>query len=66
LFLFGLGRGIPILVAAFSLEGLRRMRRLIPMGLAAQQVAGWLLLGLSGLYLLQALLVLSGHAALFV
>ena len=64
LFLFGLGRGIPILVAAASLEALRRLRRLIPLGLAAQRVAGWLLLGLSGLYLLQALLVLSGRAAL--
>lgn len=65
LFLFGVGRGIPILVAAISLEALRRMRRFIPMGLAAQRVAGWLLLGLSGLYLLQALLVLAGQPALF-
>lgn len=65
LFLFGLGRGIPILAAAVSLEALRRLRRLVPLGLAAQRIAGWLLLGLSGLYLLQALLVLSGHPAWF-
>ncbi len=66
LFLFGLGRGIPILVAAASIEGLRRLRWLIPAGLVGQRLAGWLLLILSALYLLQALLVLSGQPALFV
>ena len=65
LLLFGIGRGIPVLVAAASLETLRRLRGLIPVGLAAQRLAGWLLLALSGLYLLQGLLVLAGWPALF-
>jgi cytochrome c-type biogenesis protein len=65
LFLFGLGRGVPILAAAGSIEALRRLRRLIPLGLAAQRLAGWLLLALSALYLVQALLVLAGQPALF-
>lgn len=65
LFVFGVGRGIPILVAAASIEGLQRLRGLIPMGLVAQRVAGWLLLTMSALYLLQALLVLAGQPALF-
>lgn len=66
LLLFGLGRGIPILAAAASLGALQRLRRLIPMGLVAQRIAGWLLLAMSGLYLLQAVLVLIGEPALFV
>jgi len=66
LFLFGIGRGIPILVAAASLAGFSRLRRLLPLGLVAQRIAGWLLLLTSGVYLLQALLVLSGRPALFV
>lgn len=65
LFLFGLGRGIPILVAAASIETLRGCRRLIPAGLAFQRLAGWLLIATGTLYLLQALLVLTGRAALF-
>lgn len=65
LFLFGIGRGIPILAAAASLEALQRLRRLIPMGLVAQRFAGWMLLALSVLYLLQAVLVLAGRPALF-
>ena len=65
LFLFGIGRGIPILIAAASLDSLRQLRRLIPLGLVAQRLAGWLLLLTSALYLLQALLVLSGRSALF-
>ena len=65
LFLFGIGRGIPILLAAGSIEALKKARRLIPMGLAVQRLAGWLLLAVSALYALQALLVLSGRPALF-
>lgn len=66
LFLFGVGRGIPILVAAASIEALRRLRRLIPAGLVGQRVAGWLLLSLSVLYVLQALLVFFDQPPLFV
>ncbi len=66
LLLFGLGRGVPILAAAVSLGALQRMKRLVPFGLSAQQVAGWLLLATATLYLLQAVLVLSGRPALFV
>ncbi|MBA3302932.1 MAG: hypothetical protein H0U26_03550 [Acidimicrobiia bacterium] len=66
LFLFGVGRGIPILVAAVSFEALRRLRVLIPLGLAAQRVTGWLLLATSAVYLVQVLLVLAGQPALFV
>jgi cytochrome c-type biogenesis protein len=65
LFLFGIGRGVPILLAAASLESLRRLRRLIPMGLAAQRIAGWLLLATSLLYVVQVGLVLSGRPAWF-
>ncbi len=65
LFLFGIGRGIPILVAAASLEALQRLRGLIPAGLATQRFAGWLLLAVSALYLLQVLLIASGQPALF-
>ena len=65
LFLFGLGRGVPILVGAASLGALRRLRRLIPVGLSAQRVAGWLLVATAGVYALQALLVLVGRPALF-
>jgi cytochrome c-type biogenesis protein len=65
LFLFGIGRGVPILLAAASLESLRQLRQLIPMGLAAQQIAGWLLLATSLLYLVQVGLVLSGQPAWF-
>lgn len=66
LFVFGLGRGVPILVAAASLGALHGLRRLIPLGLSAQHVAGWLLLATAVLYLLQAVLVLSGRPALLV
>ncbi len=66
LFLLGLGRGIPILVAAASIEGLRRLRRLIPAGLVGQRLAGWLLLSLSLLYVLQALLVFFDQPPIFV
>jgi cytochrome c-type biogenesis protein len=65
LFVFGLGRGIPILAAAASLGALRTLRRVIPLGLSAQRVAGWLLLATAALYVLQALLILSGRPALF-
>jgi cytochrome c-type biogenesis protein len=65
LFLFGLGRGVPILAAAASLHALQRLRRLVPLGLTAQRLAGWLLLATAALYLLQALLVVSGQPALF-
>lgn len=65
LLLFGLARGVPILVAATSFDALRRLRRLIPLGLSAQRLAGWLLLATAGLYLAQAMLVLSGRPALF-
>lgn len=65
LLLFGLGRGVPILVGAASLEALQRLRRLIPLSLSAQCVAGWLLLATAALYLLQALLIWSGRPALF-
>jgi cytochrome c-type biogenesis protein len=65
LFAFGIGRGVPILLAAASLESLQRLRKLVPMGLAAQQIAGWLLLATSLLYLVQAGLVLSGQPAWF-
>lgn len=66
LFLFGLGRGIPILAAAASLGALKQLRRLIPLGLAVQQAAGWLLLATAALYLLQAALIVSGRPGLFV
>ena len=65
LFLFGLGRGVPILVGAASLGALQRLRRAIPLGLSAQRVAGWLLLATAALYLAQALLIWSGRPALF-
>ena len=65
LFLFGLGRGVPILVGAASLGALRRLRRAIPLGLSAQRVAGWLLLATAAVYLAQALLIWSGRPALF-
>lgn len=65
LFVFGIGRGVPILLAAASLESLRRLRLLLPMGLAAQRIAGWLLLATSLLYLVQVGLVLSGRPAWF-
>lgn len=65
LFLFGLGRGVPILVGAASLGALQRLRRLIPLGVSAQRSAGWLLLATAALYLLQALLIWSGRPALF-
>ncbi len=65
LFLFGLGRGVPILAAAVSLGALGRLRRLIPLGLSAQRVAGWLLLATAVLYLVQVLLIIAGRPALF-
>ncbi len=65
LFLFGLGRGVPILVGALSLGALQRLRRWIPVGLSAQRVAGWLLLATAALYLIQALLIGAGRPALF-
>lgn len=66
LLLFGLARGVPILVGAASLAALRRLRGLIPLGLSAQRIAGWLLLATAALYLVQALLVVSGRPAWFV
>jgi cytochrome c-type biogenesis protein len=66
LFVFGLGRGVPILVAAASFEALRRLRILIPLGLAAQRLTGWLLLATSAVYLVQVVLVLAGQPTLFV
>ncbi len=65
LFLFGLSRGIPIFVAAMSLEALHGLRALIPIGLLAQRAAGWLLILTRALYAFQALLVASGRPALF-
>ena len=65
LFVFGIGRGIPILLAAVSLDSLQRLRKLVPMGLAAQWIAGWLLLATSLLYLVQVGLILSGQPAWF-
>ena len=65
LFVFGIGRGVPVLLAAASLEGLQRLRTLIPMGLAAQRIAGWLLLAISLLYLVQTGLVFTGRPAWF-
>lgn len=65
LLLFGLSRGVPILVAAVSLEALRGLRKLIPFGLSAQRIAGWLLLLTGALYASQALLIASGRPALF-
>ncbi|MBI3969315.1 MAG: sulfite exporter TauE/SafE family protein [Chloroflexi bacterium] len=65
LFVFGLGRGLPILIAAASFGALQRLRRLIPLGLSAQRVAGWLLIATAALYLAQALLIVSGRPALF-
>ncbi len=65
LFLFGLARGVPVLAAAVSLGALSRLRRLIPLGLSAQRVAGWLLLATAVLYLVQVLLITAGRPALF-
>jgi cytochrome c-type biogenesis protein len=65
LLLFGLARGVPILVAAASLGALKGLQRLIPLGLSAQRVAGWLLLVTALLYLAQAVLLLFGKPALF-
>lgn len=66
LFLFGLARGVPVLVAALSLGALQQLKRLIPVGLSAQRVAGWLLLATAVLYLVQVALIVSGRPALFV
>ena len=65
LLLFGLGRGVPILVGAISLGALWHLRRFIPLGLSAQRLAGALLLLTAALYLVQALLIISGRPALF-
>ena len=65
LFLFGLGRGIPILAAATSLGLLRKLQAFIPAGLAMQRLAGWLLLATAALYLFQVVLILSGRPGLF-
>ena len=65
LLLFGLGRGVPILVGAASLTTLQRFRRLIPFGLSAQRIAGWLLLATAAFYLLQVVLIRTGRPALF-
>ena len=65
LFVFGIGRGMPILLAAASLESLKRLRKLLPLGLAAQWIAGWLLLATSLLYFVQVGLILSGQPAWF-
>ncbi|MCX6022193.1 MAG: sulfite exporter TauE/SafE family protein [Chloroflexi bacterium] len=66
LFLFGLGRGVPILVAAASFGALQRLRWLIPVGLSAQRVSGWILLATSALYLVQVVLIVLRWPALFV
>ena len=65
LLIFGVGRGLPILAAAASLDYLRKLRRLIPPGRWFQRAAGWVLLVTAALYLLQAALVASGRPALF-
>jgi cytochrome c-type biogenesis protein len=65
LLLFGLARGVPILLGAASLAALRRLRRLIPFGLSAQRIAGWLLLATAVVYLLQAALIATGRSAWF-
>jgi len=65
LLLFGLGRGVPILVAAASLNALQKLRQLIPLGLMLQRLTGWLLLATAALYLLQVLLIVTGRPALF-
>ncbi len=65
LLLFGLGRGVPILIGAISFAGLQKLRRLIPFGLSAQRIAGWLLLATAGFYVLQIVLIRMGRAALF-
>jgi cytochrome c-type biogenesis protein len=66
LLFFGLARGIPILAAALSVDALRQLRQLIPLGLTLQRWVGWLLLATAGIYLLQAGLIVAGHRALFV
>ena len=66
LMLFGLARGVPILVGAASMGALLRLRRWgVRLGLSAQRVAGCILLATAALYLVQALLVASGRPALF-
>ena len=65
LLIFGIGRGLPIMAAAASLDWLRKLRWLIPPGLWLQRAAGWLLLLTAAVYLLQAALVASGRPALF-
>ena len=65
LLIFGIGRGLPIMAAAASLDSLRKLRWLIPPGLWLQRAAGWLLLLTAAVYLLQAALVASGRPALF-
>jgi len=65
LLLFGLGRGVPILIGAISFAGLQKLRRLIPFGLSVQRIAGWLLLATAGFYVLQIILIRTGRAALF-
>ena len=65
LLIFGVGRGLPVLAAAASLDYLRKLRRLVPPGQWLQQAAGWLLLATAALYLLQAGLVATGRPARF-
>lgn len=65
LLVFGVGRGLPILAAAASLDYLRKLRRLIPPGLWLQRAAAWVLLATAALYLLQAALLAFGRPALF-
>ena len=65
LLIFGIGRGVPILTAAASLQWLRRLRWLIPAGQWLQRTAGWLLLVTAAVYLVQAALLASGRPALF-
>jgi cytochrome c-type biogenesis protein len=65
LLIFGLGRGVPILAAAASLDWLRTLRLLVPSGLWLQRAAGWLLVATAAVYLVQAALVASGRPALF-
>ncbi len=65
LLLFGLGRGVPILVGAASLAALQKLRAAIPFGMSVQRIAGGLLLATAAFYLLQVVLISTGRSALF-
>ena len=58
-------RAAAYVVGAASLTALQRFRRLIPLGLSAQRIAGWLLLATAAFYLLQVVLIRTGRSALF-